>query len=178
MSRTVSGRSQRQAETLELFAWPERARAGSEPAQVEAARAGRGPATAGRGVQTAARHGAQTVATRYGVGGARRGPRRDYVEETVPASAPVYPDVRMDLAHQLAALKKFEEHPFVTNSRGEAVCPACGIGMLRAEEREELAPHFVCARSGLAWYGDPQEGLSLCLHPEADVAGRLCPAAT
>jgi len=100
-----------------------------------------------------------------------------FEEETVPPSAPVYATAALDLAHQLAAQDKFEEHPFVTNGRGEVVCPACGVGMLRAEQHEELAPHFVCPRSGLVFYGDV-EGLSLCFQPEADVAGRLCSAAT
>jgi len=96
----------------------------------------------------------------------------------VPPSAPVYGTAALDVAHRLAAQKKFEEHPFVVNGRGEVVCPACGVGMLRAEEREELAPHFVCPRSGLTWFGNFQEGPCLCLHPTEDVAGRLCPAAT
>ena len=96
----------------------------------------------------------------------------------MPANLPVYASAALDLAHQLAAQKKLDEHPFVTNGRGEAVCPACGVGMLRAEGREGFAPHFVCLRSGLSWFGDPQEGLSLCLHPTEDVAGRLLPAAS
>jgi len=98
-------------------------------------------------------------------------------EEAAPPTAPIYAAVRMDLAHQLAAHRKFAEHPFVVNGQGEVLCPVCKVGMLRGEERENLAPHFVCPRTGLVFYGDP-ESLYLCLSPSLDVAGLLCPAAT
>jgi len=177
MSRPVCGRSQRQAETLQLFASPGCPRDGSELAQVGAARAGRGPTTPGRGVQAARGRGVQTAASRKArTVATRHGAWRDYVEETLSASAPVYTSARLDLAHQLAALNKFADHPFVTNGHGEVVCPVCSVGLLCAEDREHFPRHFVCSRSGLVFYGD-EESLALCQHPAEDVASRLCPAA-
>lgn len=78
-----------------------------------------------------------------------------------------------DFRHALLLHKKFAEHIFRVNARGEAVCPACGAGMQRAEKKESLAPHFVCPRAlGMVFYGD-REGLRLCLNPEIDAAEQV-----
>lgn len=82
----------------------------------------------------------------------------------------------LDLAHAMLAQRKFAEHTFRTNGQGRPACPSCGAGMLRAEKRKGFAQHFVCPRSGVAFYGD-SEGLRICLHPAQDVAGRLQSAA-
>jgi len=84
-----------------------------------------------------------------------------------------YDHIFLDFAHASLTQKKFVEYEFHVNGRGEVACPACGAGMARAEKQEHLASHYVCPRSGLAFYGDA-EGISLCLHPAEDVAGKLC----
>ncbi|MBZ5723023.1 MAG: helix-turn-helix domain-containing protein [Acidobacteriia bacterium] len=92
------------------------------------------------------------------------------------ASAPVYESAPLDLVHAMLRSQKFAQYGFLTDYHGDIMCPGCHAGMLRAEKRKGFAQHFVCPRSGLAFYGDHQ-GLSLCLNPAQDVAGRLCQAA-